>query len=110
MLKQPVARVETVSETLHGFTWDDPYRWMEDWHGDELREWVTAQGEYTEEYLRGLPRRDSLLKRINELSLSGSEISSIKPVNGRYFYMRHDSGEGLAKLVVRTGLDGSEKV
>ena len=110
MLKQPAARVEVVRETLHGFTWDDPYRWMEDWHSDELKEWVTAQGQYTEEYLNKLPKRDALLKRINELSLAGSEISTIKPVKGRYFYMRHDSGEGLAKLVVRDGIAGSEKV
>ncbi len=110
MLKQPVARVETVSETLHGFQWEDPYRWMEDWHSDELREWVVGQAEFSQEYLGGLPHRDGLLKRINELSQVGSEISAIKPVNGLYFYMRHDGGEGLAKLVVRAGLTGLEKV
>jgi prolyl oligopeptidase len=111
MQTQPIARVDTVSETLHGFTWDDPYRWMEDWHSDELKQWVAAQGQYTQEFLNKLPQRDSLLKRINEINESGgSEISTIKAVGGRYFYLRHDSGEGVAKLVVRTGLDGAEKV
>ena len=103
MAKQPVARVEVVRETHYGFTWDDPYRWMEDWHGDELKEWVTAQGQYTEEYLNNLPQREALLKRIKELSqMGGAEISAIKPVKDRFFYLRHESGEGLAKLL---GLD-----
>jgi prolyl oligopeptidase len=111
MLKQPVARVEPVSETLYGFTWEDPYRWMEDWHGEELREWVAAQSEYTQHYLNQLPQRDGLFTRINQISeAGGSEISNIKAVEGRYFYLRHDSGEGLSKLVVRIGLNGIEKV
>src|SRR5689334_19308316 len=111
MLKQPVARVEPVSETLYGFKWQDPYRWMEDWHGEELREWVAAQGEFTQHYLNQLPQRDDLFKRINEISQAGgSEISNIKPIKGRYFYLRHDSGEGQSKLVVRNGLSGTEKI
>ena len=37
-MDQPVARREVVRDTLYGEVIEDPYRWMEDWQGDELRE------------------------------------------------------------------------
>ncbi len=109
-LTQPAARVEILRDTYYGVTVEDPYRWMEDWKGEELQTWLKAQAAYTKEYFEALPEREALLKRITELSGADPILYSLQVAGGRYFYLRRDSNDNLAKLVVRTGLDGQEKV
>ena len=106
----PVARRDIVTETHFGITVEDPYRWMEDWKGEELQNWLKAQGAYSEAYLRALPERDALLKRITELDDISPHLSSFQVAGGRYFYLRRDPGEGVAKLVVRISLDAPEQL
>ncbi len=36
-MEQPIARKEIVTDTYFGTTIADPYRWMEDWKGEELK-------------------------------------------------------------------------
>src|SRR5436305_2799349 len=103
-LTPPVARVEVVRDTYYGVTVEDPYRWMEDWKGEELQTWLKAQATYTKEYLEALPEREALLKRITELSGADPVLSSLQVAGGRYFYLSRDSNDYLAKLVVRNGL------
>ena len=62
-MEQPVARKEIVTDTYFGTTIEDPYRWMEDWKGEELKSWVAAQGAYTRAYLDALPERQALSQR-----------------------------------------------
>ena len=109
-LTPPAARVEILRDTYYGVTVDDPYRWMEDWKGEELQTWLKAQATCTKEYFEALPEREALLKRITELSGAQPILYSLQVAGGRYFYLRRDSNDNLAKLVVRTGLDGQEKV
>ncbi len=45
-LLPPLTRIKVVQDTYFGTTIEDPYRWLEDWKGDEAREWVAAQGNY----------------------------------------------------------------
>ena len=33
----PVTRVEAVTDTYHGTTVTDPYRWLEDWEAQEVK-------------------------------------------------------------------------
>lgn len=107
---QPRARVEMVRDDLFGTTVEDPYRWMEDWHGEELRRWVEAQGAYTRAYLGALPERDALLRRIAELSDTGPLLGDFVQAAGRTFYLRRDEGEEVHKLVMRVGDEAPEEV
>src|SRR5262245_33355477 len=54
----PQTRVDNVTETLHGVTITDPYRWLEDQNSAETRAWINAQNEYTASLLGTLPMRD----------------------------------------------------
>jgi prolyl oligopeptidase len=110
IMEQPKARVEVVSETLYGVTIDDPYRWMENWQSEELQNWVKAQDAYSRAYFKKLPQRETLLKRITELSAAGAVISGLKIAGGRYFYLRRDPQDILSKLVMREGISGAEKI
>lgn len=110
MVTQPTARVDVVRDELYGQTIEDPYRWMENWKGEELRGWVEAQAANTREYLAGLPERQALLQRISELGDTMPSLMDLKVTAGRYFYRRRDAGEDVFKLIVRDGVDGKERV
>ncbi|HET9919984.1 MAG TPA: prolyl oligopeptidase family serine peptidase [Ktedonobacteraceae bacterium] len=107
-MRQPVARVDVVRDTYFGTTIEDPYRWMEDWKGEEFQAWVKEQAAYTRAYLDALPGRDSLLAQITELTNAGPVLSYFQVTSGYTFYLRRDPGENLAKLMARTP-DGQEK-
>ncbi len=53
----PATRRDNVSETLHGTTLTDPYRWLEDQTSPETRAWIDAQNQYTKSFLETLPTR-----------------------------------------------------
>jgi prolyl oligopeptidase len=107
---QPVARRDVVRDTLYGEVIEDPYRWMEDWQGSELRKWVEAQTAYTRGYLDSLPDREPLRQRIAELSDVVPVLTQPAVAAGRYFYLLRVPGESIARLVMRLGLDAPEQV
>ena len=39
----PPTRAVPVTETLHGVTLSDPYRWLEDQNSAETRQWIAAR-------------------------------------------------------------------
>ncbi|MHB1277157.1 MAG: prolyl oligopeptidase family protein, partial [Bacteroidia bacterium] len=45
----------------------DPYRWMENDTSEETADWVSRQNEFTFNYLKQIPYRDSIRKRLEEL-------------------------------------------
>ena len=109
-MEQPVARKEIVTDTYFGTTIEDPYRWMEDWKGEELKAWVAAQGAYTRAYLDALPEREALGKRIAELGDASPTFYNFSFTGERFFYLRRDPGEKLGKLTVRKSKDAEEVV
>src|SRR5438552_14176026 len=102
-MQQPVARKEIVTDTYFGTTIADPYRWMEDWKGEELRSWVDAQGAYTRAYLDALPERQALAQRIAELGDASPAFYNFSFTGEHFFYLRRDPGEKPGKLIVRKG-------
>jgi prolyl oligopeptidase len=109
-MEQPVARKETVTDTYFGTTIEDPYRWMEDWKGEELKSWVAAQGAYTRAYLDALPERQALSKRIAQLGDASPTFYNFSFTGERFFYLRRDPGEKLGKLIVRKSKNAEEVV
>jgi prolyl oligopeptidase len=108
-VKPPQARVEVVRETFHGTTIEDPYRWMEDWKGEEAQAWFMAQAAYARELFDALPERDALLKRIEELSDAGPSLFDFRVAGNRAFYLRLDPGSNLPKLMTRKFPDADEQ-
>ena len=56
-----------VVETLHGIEVADPYRWLEELDSDDAKKWVNDQAEYTRNYLKKLPGRESFRQRLEEM-------------------------------------------
>lgn len=101
--RPPVAKVDVVTDTYFGRRIEDPYRWLEDWRGDEAHAWLEGQAAHAREVLDGIPERAELLARISELSGAGTIAIDVRVAAGRVFYLRRDPGENVAKLVTHTG-------
>jgi prolyl oligopeptidase len=63
----PVTRVETVVDTLHGESFPDPYRWLEQQAAPETRDWLAAQAAWADQVLPRDGQRLALERRLTEL-------------------------------------------
>ena len=105
----PKTRTGDVTETIHGVTIRDPYRWLEDQQSPETRVWIDSQNAYTRSVLDPLPGRTAISKRLEEL-LKTDRFGTPVVHNGRYFFMRRLADQNQYTLCMRNGLHGSDEV
>jgi prolyl oligopeptidase len=108
----PMAPVRPIADTYFGTTIIDPYRYMENLGDPEVQAWMRAQNDYARRVLESIPGRAKLLARIKRLDESEpAEVSDIRRLpNGRIFYLRRSSTAEVAKLYMRDGLEGKERM
>jgi prolyl oligopeptidase len=109
----PVARVDVVREERFGIGLADPYRWMEDAGGEEMRGWLSGQATYATSVLAGLPGRDALLARVTELTAGAARRSAFKLAGDRLFFQQGavlmvDDGQAGRVLLDPAALPGPE--
>ncbi|WP_327052611.1 prolyl oligopeptidase family serine peptidase [Halomicrococcus gelatinilyticus] len=88
-----------VTETRHGETVVDPYRWLEG-DGDEVADWVAAQNDHADDHLRASPTRDRLRPRFEELA-ERAAFHPVKPAGDRLFQRVAWPDDDLPRLTVR---------
>jgi prolyl oligopeptidase len=66
-LSYPPAAKRPVSETLHGVTVIDDYRWLEDDASPEVKAWVREQNALTRKVLDAVAQRPEIARRVGEL-------------------------------------------
>jgi len=96
----PITRIDTVVDTLHGETFPDPYRWLEQQSSTETRAWLAAQEAYADAELPRNEQRLALERRLAAL-LDRAEIGA--PRRGgdvEYFTLRR-VGEELPAIYRR---------
>lgn len=98
----PSTRRSDFSETLHGKTIADPYRWLEEMESPETKAWVQAQSNYAKAYLNAIPGRDKLIVRVGELSRVGKSSTALE-LGKRLFYLKQDPGENQPVLYCDSG-------
>ena len=97
----PEARVEIVRDTYFAETLSDPYRWMENDKDTEWLPFLREQNDHTRAVLDALPFRESLLKRIRQLSADTVLTSRIQRAGGLMFFQQRPLGADNYKLFVR---------
>src|SRR5215469_13069765 len=112
MAAPPVAAVKPVTEEFFGAKVTDPYRWLENLKDPEVQEWFKGQDSYTRGVLEKIPGRAALLKRITEVDHSAPfRVFYVQLLAGeKYFYQKRMANDDVAKLYVREGLDGKERL
>src|SRR5260370_33319703 len=79
LAQSPKTKTAPVTETLHGVTITDPYRWIEDQNSPETRAWIDAQMGYTQSALAKVPQRERIRKRLGELMKIDKHIAPSAP-------------------------------
>lgn len=106
LLPVPTRRTEA-TETLHGVTFPDPYRWLEDGDSPEVRAWSAAQTEHTERLLASRPGHAALRARLEELLRIGTVEPPLVVGSGegarRYLYRRQGPEQDQPVLYLREG-------
>ena len=107
----PVTRVAPVTETLHGISVTDDYRWLEGDNSDprspgrmtpEVTAWTDGQRRYTRSVLDALPNRGAWASRLAGLEDAG-EVTMPTVRNNRYFYSNRNLGEPDVAILTRDG-------
>ena len=105
-LNPPPTPARPVTDTVHGTTITDPYRWLEDNKNEEVVKWTRAQHDAALAWLaKNAPEvpglRDELTRYTDRTITSPPSFKK-----GREFFTRKIKGEAQAKLYTR--LDGKE--
>jgi hypothetical protein len=66
-LPYPETAKHPVSETFHGVTVVDNYRWLEDDRAPDVKQWTAAQNALTRRYLDAIPQRAAIAKQVAQL-------------------------------------------
>ena len=97
----PTRRLDVV-DLVHGRPVADPYRWLEDGHSFEVKDWSAAQQARTTAVLGALPRRADLHDRLSRLLHAGSSVGCVV-AGERVFSLERWGHHDQAVLVVRSG-------
>ncbi|HWA35964.1 MAG TPA: prolyl oligopeptidase family serine peptidase [Cyclobacteriaceae bacterium] len=107
--RYPVSNKVAIVDTLFGTPVPDPYRWLEDDTARATKGWVSSQNEVTFGYLKNIPFRDVIRKRLDELSNYARPTAPHK--EGEYYYYSRNSGlQNLSVQYRKKGDDGIEEI
>ena len=70
----PVTPTKPVSDSYHGATVTDAYRWLEDWNDPAVKAWSETQNTHARGVLNALPHVEEIRTRVTEI-LSAQSIS-----------------------------------
>lgn len=98
----PPAAIKSVTETLHGVTVVDPYRWLEEQNSQHTREWIAEQTAYTRAYLGSLPGRTEIRKRVEEILAVKSYLEP-RQAGRRCFFLKREAYQEQPVLAMREG-------
>lgn len=104
----PVAKVTPVTDTYFGETITDRYRWMENDKDPDWLPFLKQQNAHARAILDALPKRDDILKRIQQLSGDIAAPAQVQKAGARLFFQQRPASANNFKLFVREG--GKDRV
>lgn len=105
----PATSTEAVVDCYHGVAIVDHYRWLEDQDSARTRSWISQQTAYARGHLDAISCRRQVRERIEEL-LAVESIPELHYVSGRCLFLRRGPNDQQAKLYVRLGLNGEDRL
>ncbi len=107
----PKTRQVEQSDDYHGTAVGDPYRWLETdvRESAEVADWVSRQNAVTFDYLRAIPEREDVRKRLEQLWNYEKQSAPFKK-GGRYYFRKNDGLQNQSVLYSRESLDAPARV
>lgn len=102
------AKVDTV-DNFFGTSVKDPYRWLENDTAKATADWVARENEVTFGYLKNIPFRDAIRKRLDEVQ-NYERLSSPRKEGDYYYYSKNSGLQNHNVQYRRKGIDGAEEV
>ena len=97
----------SVSDDYEGLTVADPYRPLENDTAPATLEWVKAENALTESYMKNIPYRENIRKRLTDLNNYKKTGLLSKEKDGKYYYYEND-GLKNQSVLYRTDAPGGE--
>jgi len=105
----PHAKKANQVDDFFGTKIADPYRWLEDSDAPDTRAWIDAQNELTFGYLKQIPERERISKRL--WALWDYERYGIPSREGRWYVFTKNTGKQNQNVVYRAAsLDAAPEV
>ncbi len=97
------------TDTYHGVTVADPYRWLENDTAANVKAWVTAENKVTFDYLNKIPYRKNFQEAIEEVYNYPKYSAPFRKGEWFYFY-KNDGLQNQSVLYRQKGLDGTPEL
>lgn len=110
-LVYPQTKTVEQIDDFHGTKVEDPYRWLEDdvRTSKDVADWVEAQNKLTIDFLKSIPQRETIQKRMTEL-WNYEKIGAPFLRGGRYYFSRNDGLQNQNVLFRRDTLESEAQV
>ena len=108
-MSYPQTKTVEQTDTYHGTAVRDPYRWLEDANSAETAAWVEAQNKVTFGYLRQIPGRERIQKRLTAL-WDYEKFGVPFKEGGQYFYNRNTGLQNQSVLYTTDTLSHDARV
>jgi len=108
-LRYPVTEKGDTIDSYFDTTIADPYRWLEDDYSNSTKAWVSKQNAFTNSYMRKIPFRRKIEKRLTEIWNYPSQGMPFKKGDKYYFY-KNDGLQSQSVLYVQDSPTSEAKV
>lgn len=108
-ISYPVTKKGSVIDTIFGNVVEDPYRWLEDDYADETQAWVKAENEVTQNYLKDIPFRSQVRKRMEQL-YNYEKISAPSKEGDYYYFAKNDGLQNQSVIYRQKEIEGQPEV
>ena len=85
-IQYPITEKILVTDTYFNTTIEDPYRWLEDDYSKKTKAWVQNQNSFTDRYIRKIPFRKKIERRLKEIWDYPSTSTPFQRGDNIYFY------------------------
>lgn len=108
-LRYPDTKTVDVVDTYFDTTISDPYRWLEDDYSKETEAWVVKQNAFTDAYMRKIPFKRKIEKRLTEIwNYPSQGTPFIK--GGKTYYYKNDGLQNQSVLYVQDTPDSEPRI
>ena len=98
-----------VADTYFDTTISDPYRWLEDDHSKSTMAWVDKQNAFTNSYMRRIPFRRKIAKRLQDIWNYPSQGLPFKE-GDKYYYFKNDGLQNQSVMYVQDTPNGEPEI
>lgn len=97
----PSTARKTVTDTYHGVSVTDDYRWLENWNDPAVKAWSESQNAFARSQLDKLPAVDQIRARVTQImSAQAESYGSLHEAGGKIFAIKRQPPKQQPMLVV----------